>query len=169
MSSHKIGCGQFCRSRDRVSCFVFLGEFYPAESVFFFFFLVLLVNIPGIKIWMDWVCLKSEDAAFPPPSCNPSYMIRSRQFSFDRGGLQHSCLICYSFLGGFDVKNKDWAEQRALGKNYRVDFWALNGRVWGQCLLTFGHEFDCNLKKCLNPQTFKNTPIISGYLKSVAQ
>ena len=77
--------------------------------------------------------------------------------------------FCYSFLGGFDVKNKDWAEQRALGKNYRVDFWALNGRVWGQCLLTFGHEFDCNLKKCLNPQTFKNTPIISGYLKSVAQ
>ena len=141
MSSHKIGCGQFCCSRGRVSHFVFLGEFYPAESGFFvfffftgffFFFFVLFgqypwdKNLNGLSVFKIRRCCLPAPASpcRPPPAPhhNPPYLIRSRQFSFDRGGLQYSCLICYSFWGGFDVKYKDWAEQRALDKNYSVDF-----------------------------------------------
>ena len=130
------------------------------------FYLSFLVNIPGMKIWMDWVCLKSEGAAFFPPctwSGQDSFLLIVVVHSTAASSVTH-------FLG-FDVKYKDWAEQRAIGKitvlpseiwmavdvGLRAAFFHLWAHAWLQ------------LRKVFKPTDLQKYPIISGCLKSVAQ
>lgn len=159
MSSHKIGCGKFCCSRDRISLFVFLGEFYPHESVFYSFLFVFFGQYPWDENLNGLMCLKSEDAAFSPPctwSGQDSFLLIVVAHSTAASSVTH-------FLG-FDVKYKDWAEQRAVGRitvlpselwmavdvGLRAAFSHLWARAWLQ------------LRKVFKATDLQKYPIING-------